>query len=259
MITVPGGKAVSAAPRSTSSNTHVLLVVLAAVGIGVFICGGGLVALLLPAVQAAREAARRTQCSNNLKQIAIAMHNYHDVYKALPPAYTVDSDGQPLHSWRTLLLPFVEQQALYEQIQLNEPWDSPANERFAQTVIPVYSCPSAGPPSVDTCYMVIVGPNCAFEGERQVRFADITDGTSNTLMVVEVHDSGTPWMAPRDLEYESMQRRINGGPTEIRSRHPGGANVSMCDGSSRFLTEETDSDMLRRLITRNDGEPVSAF
>jgi prepilin-type processing-associated H-X9-DG protein len=88
---------------------------------------------------------------------------------------------------------------------------------------------------------------------------DIIDGTSNTLMVVEVHDSGTPWMAPVDLEFDSMQREINGGPTEIRSRHPGGANVAMGDGSVRFLDENQDRDMLRRLITRNDGEPVSTF
>ena len=98
-------------------------------------CIGILVGLLLPAVQAAREAARRMQCSNNMKQIALAMHNYEAVYKAFPPAYTTDANGQPLHSWRTLLLPYMEQQALYSQIDLNKPWDDPVNLPFSQVVI----------------------------------------------------------------------------------------------------------------------------
>src|SRR5687767_15769954 len=89
-----------------------------------------LAALLLPFSRggAPREAARRMQCGNHLKQIAIALHNYHDVYHCLPPAYTVDAAGKPLHSWRTLILPFSEQKALYDQIDLTKPWDDPANK-----------------------------------------------------------------------------------------------------------------------------------
>ena len=85
------------------------------------VCAG----LLLPAVQAAREAARRMSCSNNIKQIGLAMQNYHTAYGTLPPAYTVDAQGRPLHSWRTLILPFIEQQALYGEIDLSKPWNDP--------------------------------------------------------------------------------------------------------------------------------------
>ena len=117
-----------------------LLVVIAIIAI--------LVALLLPAVQQAREAARRTQCKNNLKQIGIALHSYHDVYKTFPPAYIPDEDGKPMHSWRVLILPFIEQQALYEQYDFNEPWDGPNNSQLANVVISVYQCPSSPNPAV---------------------------------------------------------------------------------------------------------------
>jgi 5'-3' exonuclease len=101
------------------------------------------VALLLPAVQAAREAARRMQCTNNIKQIMLAMHTYHDAHKCFPPVMTADKNGKPLHSWRVLILPFIEQQALYSQIRLDEPWDSEYNSRLHDMNIQTYQCPSA--------------------------------------------------------------------------------------------------------------------
>ena len=152
-----------------TSTATIIVVVLLIAGIGFLACGGILVALLLPAVQS-REAARRMQCSNNLKQIAIALHNYHDVYKALPPAYTVDENGNKLHSWRTLILPFVEQWDLYSQIKLDEPWDSPNNRRIAETVVPVFCCPSESETmSPNTDYMAIVGPGTVFQGTEPCR------------------------------------------------------------------------------------------
>ena len=102
-----------------------LVVLFAVLGGGLLlVCGGILLALLLPAVQAAREASRRMECSNNLKQISLAMHSYHDVYGSLPPAYTIDEEGRRLHSWRTLLLPYLEAGQIYEQLDLSQPWDS---------------------------------------------------------------------------------------------------------------------------------------
>jgi len=252
MVTVSSGR-----PTSSGMSTGMIIVVVFLIaGIGFLACGGVLVALLLPAVQAAREAARRAQCSNNLKQIALAMHNYHDVYRALPPAYTTDENGTPLHSWRTLLLPFMEQQALYAQIHLNEPWNSAHNQQMANTVISLYCCPSEGLPSANTCYMAITGSGTMLEGATPVSFSDITDGTSNTIMVAEVHDSGTPWMAPMDLNLDSMRMAINGGPTEVRSRHPGGCNVAMGDGSVRFISQTVSPETLRALVTRNDGTVI---
>lgn len=255
MVTIPGGKPVSAGGTSTAT---IILVVLLIAGIGFLACGGVMVALLLPAVQAAREAARRAQCSNNLKQIALALHNYHDTYRSFPPAYTVDEDGKPLHSWRTLILPYLEQDALYRQIRLDEPWNSEHNQQFASTVIPTYACPT-DPTIGETDYMAIVGTGTIFQGAEPVGMRDIVDGTSNTLLVVEVHGSGVSWMAPVDLSLDAMQFQVNGGPTEIRSRHPGGANVAMGDGSVRFLPVTVDPQTLRNLATRNDGQVVRDF
>ena len=136
MVTIPVVAADVAPPRKpTSSTSTVVIVILVFMVAGLLGCGGILVALLLPAVSAAREAARRTQCMNHLKQVALALHNYHDVFQAFPPAYTVDEDGKPLHSWRTLILPYLEQAALYEQIDLSKPWDAPENRHLANMSI----------------------------------------------------------------------------------------------------------------------------
>jgi hypothetical protein len=235
------------------------IIVLVVCVIGFIPCSGILVALLLPAVQAAREAARRTQCSNNLKQIGLAMHNYHDTWKALPPAYTVDEDGNRLHSWRTLILPFVEQQPLYEQIRLDEPWNSEHNQRIADTVVQGYNCPSNPEPGTNTHYMAIVGEEALFRGAEPTSFRDIQDGLSNTLMIVEVKESTTPWMEPVDLDVEKMQIRINSSPSEMGSWHPGGAQVVLGDGSTHLLSETINPETLRALVTRDGGERIGDF
>ncbi len=101
--------------------------------------------VLYPAQQGGGSASppsTRMQCSNHIKQIAIAMNNYHDTLTKLPPAYTVDAEGRPLHSWRVLILPYIEQQELYERIRLDEPWDSPYNRQFHNVDIPQYRCPA---------------------------------------------------------------------------------------------------------------------
>ncbi len=122
-------------PKKRSFTLVEFLTVLAIIGV--------LVGLLLPVRRTAREAARRMQCANNLKQLALAMQLYHDHYKSFPPAYTTDGRGKRLHSWRTLLLPYLEENALYSQIDLSKAWDDPANIRAADGHVPsVYLCAS---------------------------------------------------------------------------------------------------------------------
>lgn len=259
MVTVPYPSAGAAPPMpKSSSSTAVVLAVLGVVGLSFVLCGGILVALLLPAVQAAREAARRMQCGNNLKQIGLALHNYHDTYKSFPPAYTVDADGKPLHSWRTLLLPFLDQQALYSQIDLNEPWDSPKNQLVQNVDVAVFRCPSEMPGS-GCSYLAIVGPNTVFQGPKPVNLADIRDGTSNTLMVVEVEGNKASWMAPVDLDAAKMPTKPNSGPNSLGSRHPGGLQVVLCDGSVRFISDTIDPKLLQNMTTINDGQVIPPF
>jgi len=220
---------------------------------------GVLVALLLPAVQAAREAARRTQSSNNLKQIALAMHNYHDTYKCFPAAYSTDAGGKPLLSWRVYLLPFLEQGPLFEQFHLDEPWDSPHNRQLIPQMPEVYRASGSKAPPGKTNYLGIRGQAMAFIAPKQnggapqgSRFADFTDGTSNTIMVVEASDeAAVEWTRPADYEPDASQP-LQG----LGGLRPGGFQAALTDGSVQFISSQIDPEMLMRLFTKNDGKPV---
>jgi prepilin-type processing-associated H-X9-DG protein len=224
------------------------------------VCGGVLAALLLPAIQAAREAARRTQCTNNLRQIALAFHNYHDAYKTFPPAYIPDENGQPMHSWRVLILPFLAEDSTYQAYDFSEPWDSPSNAAVTNRVIPAYQCASdttgTGP---TTNYMVITGPGTVFDGAKATKLSEITDGTSNTLLVVEVTATNVNWAEPVDLDASNLTVPFPGGPLSPGSRHPGGINAVMCDGAAQFLSDTMSPAVLNALVTKDGREAIPAF
>ena len=268
MITIPvvavtaQTMAASAAPSSgkgTSTGVIVFICVLVFLG-----CGGLLAALLLPAIGSAPVAGRRSQCSNNLKQITLAMQTYHDVYKSFPPAYLPDKDGKPMHSWRVLILPFLEQRELYERYDFNKPWNDPANQLVTSMVIPTYRCPSqpiaSGANPQETSYMVITGPGTVFDGAKAMKMQEITDGTANTLLVVEVVGTGVSWAEPRDLDVSQFAfPPVPGNAVTLNSDHPGGSQVAFCDGSVRFISKTTSPTVIKSLITRADGEPIPEF
>jgi prepilin-type processing-associated H-X9-DG protein len=239
-------------------------IVLAAAIIVLLVCGGILLALL-PVVNTPREAARRSQCSNNMKQIALAMLMYENAYQCYPPAFIADKNGKPMHSWRVLILPYMEEKALYHQYRFNEPWDGPHNRTLASQMPRVYACPSDVPPDGSTTsYAMPVGPHAISSGPKGRKISEIRDGTSNTIMVVEAADAGINWMEPRDINAEDTEFQINGDgsakPTarasEISSRHPNGANVAFCDGSVQFLTSTTDPKTVKAMTTIDGGENV---
>ena len=245
-------------PVASDSRFSGLIVVLigAAIAIPVLLaCTGILVALLLPAVHAAREAARRQQCVNNLKQIALAMHNYHDTYKTFPPAYLEDETGRPAHSWRVLILPFIASNPLYDQYDFSKPWDSPENQRIGQTAVHVYSCPSVSSSPTNTSYMVITDPDTVFPAVEAIGIQKISDGTSNTLLVVEVPGVSINWTDPTDVSKAELLRAIRNAKTN----HPGGFNVALADGSVRFISTSIDPRTLEALLTRDGGEQVQAY
>jgi prepilin-type processing-associated H-X9-DG protein len=269
-ITIPGSPAKTlemarpapaVRPKSGGggSGVGVALAIVGVCFVALFVCGGIMAALLLPAVQAAREAARRSQCSNHLKQIALAFHNYHDVYGSVPPAYLPDENGQPMHSWRVLLLPFLEQEALYRMYDFSQPWDSPANAIVTNTVIPTYQCPSSPAGGPTTSYMVIAGTGTVFEGSRAAALRDITDGTSNTLMVIEVPGVGNRWAEPVDLDASNPLLPFARTGNVPGSFHPGGLNAAMCDGAVRFLSDGIAPSDFQALITRSGGERIGGF
>jgi hypothetical protein len=152
----------------------------------------GLVALLLPAVQAGREAARRMSSSNNLKQIAVAMHNFHDAHGHFPPSATFDEDGKPLLSWRVHLLPYLGEQALYREFKLDEPWDSKHNIKLIDRMPMVFRNPSSPMQDPVSHYLLPTGKGTIFADPKKIAsIRDIRDGTTNTILALEVNDEST--------------------------------------------------------------------
>lgn len=187
-----------------------------------------------------RTPARRAACSNNLHNIALALQLYHADHGSYPPPFLADVDGKPMHSWRVLLLPYLEQKALYNEYHFDEPWDGPNNRKLHDIVLKIFLCPAddnTTPRKAETSYVAVVGPKTMWPGANSsIRDADIIDGLSNTLLVVEVADSGIHWMEPRDLPADQIPLAVNPqqGPG-ISSHHPGGAHLTFADGSVRFF------------------------
>ena len=233
-------------PAKNQSQLVLILVVLAVCAfMGMLI----LIALLLPAVQAAREAARRAQCTNNLKQVGLALHNYHSAYNAFPDDIR-DSNGKPLLSWRVALLPFFEEPGLYGQFHLDEPWDSPHNQQLLSQMPRALRCPSeSGLSPEETVYQSFSGPQAFLDG-KPTRLFDMTDGTSNTIAVVETNQA-VPWTKPADIPFNAQ-----GPAPQVTGSHPGGFNALFADGSVKFIRNSVSPQMLKALITKNGGETV---
>jgi prepilin-type processing-associated H-X9-DG protein len=242
-----------AVPKPSSRRGFRLVELIVALGIIAL-----LIALLLPATRSAGPASRRSQCVSNLKQIALALYNYEQAYKALPPAYTADANGRPLHSWRTLILPYLEQEPLYRTIDLSKPWNDPANAKALETDPPIFRCPASLGPQNTTTYLAIAAPDGCFIPGASRRLADIKDAHGSTLMVIEAGEgNAVPWMAPVDAD-EALVMSL--GPT-AKLHHPGGMNACFVDGSVRFLKANTPVGARRALmsISGNDNEVAKEY
>jgi len=254
--------------RSRGFTLIELLVVIAIIGI--------LIGLLLPAVQAVREAARKTSCKNNLKQVGLALHGYHNTHQSLPiGCFEWRSwNSPPTHrqyAWSAFLLPFIEELPLHQQIDFNIPFDAAENATAAKQRVATYECPSTenrfsvrGKTDYGGLYgerMVDREPDDGvFLYETPIPFKDVADGLSNTLAVAE--DVGGPdnqWINGRNVFVQSGA--INDstawiGDNEIRSTHPSGAMVLFLDGRVEFLSESVDKIVLGQLITRRKLEVI---
>lgn len=264
-------------PRATRRRSFAftlleLLVVLAILA--------ALVGLLLPAVQKAREAASQTACRNNLRQIGLALLHYHDAHRTFPAGGIewrgpANPNGRQL-AWSAFVLPYLEQENVYRQLDLTRAFDDRTNADAAATVLNVYLCPSTPrtAPLVDgrgACDYGgiygerITGPNNPPKGvmlyDKPISMRMIADGTAFTLIVAE--DSGWPegqWINGRNIFDQAFA--INRAPSfenDIRSEHPGGAHGLFCDGAVRFLRETMDLATLAALCTRAGREIVSEF
>ncbi len=230
-ITIPGAAPKFADEASAKSSSGPWIAIVATgCFVGLLLMVGILVALLLPAVQAAREAARRSTCMNNQKQIALALLNYESAHGHYPPAFVADENGRPMHSWRVLILPYLDAPEQAAQYDMDQPWDSPANLAVAEQMPDVFRCPLDPDESGNTThYMVVNDPRSIFPGAATRSIRDVRDGTSRTVMVVEASTPGVVWTEPMDISLDEVD--------QLGTHHHGGANVSFADGSVRFLTE----------------------
>ncbi len=244
----------SAARKSNGSNLKWIIIIAAVVG-GAVVILPCTAALMLPAVQQAREAARRTHCANNLKQIGIALQNYHHEWGTYPPAYMTDENGNRMHSWRVLILPYLEDEdgqatAVYQQYDFSEPWNGPNNIHLVERIPAVYLCPSTDPEGANTtAYAAIVGDECVFAGAIPKSETDVLDGLSNTIIVGEADGAGILWTEPRDIKFDDFM--FQGDPDGFSSPHSDGGNFLRADGSVHFQNEEIDPEILRAMFTRS--------
>lgn len=208
------------------------------------------IGVLAPAMASAREAARRVHSMNNLKQIGLAMFNYESTYQRFPSAQVLGPDGKTVHSWRVAILPFIEQDALYRQYNLNEPWDSENNKKVLAQMPAVYRHPSDDRGGNSSSYFVLTGDKTMFNGTTPTMLKDVTDGLSNTILTVEARRE-IPWTKPEDIPFDPAAA----GP-ELGGFNPDGYNVGMSDGSVRFLSKLVDLNMLRAMITKAGGDVV---
>jgi hypothetical protein len=212
------------------------------------------------AAEKASAARSEADCTANLAAIGAAMHQFLAKYGHFPPAFVPDARGKPAHSWRVLLLEFLEP-ALFSEYDFSTPWDSPHNRRLAAKMPGVYACPGrrgAGN-SNRTSYTVIVGPESAFPGSRAVKLSEITDTSYNipTILVAEVANMDTPWTAPADLLMSQMPHNCNSIPPPqpgISSSHQRGAGLLLLDGQVKRVKPTIGHYWLKCMITISGSE-----
>jgi hypothetical protein len=210
-------------------------------------------ALAAGVAEVVREVSRtvpRIQSQNNLRQLILAIHNYLDTYGRLPPVAVFDKSGKPILSWRVLILPFLDQDALYREFHLDEPWDGEHNKKLLERMPPVYAAPGQKK-STQTYYLAFWGKGAAFEGKKPLRFpTDFPDGTSNTIMFAEAARA-VPWSKAEELDYDPDKP-----PPPLGGLFEDGFHAAFCDGSVRFLRKTIKPSTLHLLIQRNDGQVI---
>jgi hypothetical protein len=214
--------------------------------------GLGALAALARGVEERGNGVERSATGYNLKAILIAIYNYHDVTGTFPPHAIYSKAGKPLLSWRVAILPYIEEQALYNQFKLDEPWDSPNNKPLLEKMPKLYRSPKIKDPRPGlTTYLAAINKDFIFTGtDKGLKIADIPDGTSNTGMLVDVADeAGVPWSKPDDLVV-SPKEPWKG----LLGHYPGFILVGMADGSVKRVVKTVPAETLWALFTRNGGE-----
>lgn len=238
-------------PRHWRNSKFVLVVIAVSVG----------ASLVWWSFDESPTSTNRQMCRAHLKQIARALHSYHDRYDSLPPAYVLGPSGEKLHSWRVLLLPYLGEQKLYDEYRLDEPWNGPHNHTLITKMPAVFACPSVrkAPPGI-TKFLAPVGRKTAWPEQYCAQLGDFADGTSNTVQVIEVPDSDVLWLEPRDLTYTESLARVsqsNGIESSMPHDKSEGFHTAFADGSVRFITPQLSVATWRSLLSINGGRALA--
>lgn len=185
----------------------------------------------------------------------LAVANYHDHHEQFPPAYLADADGRPAHSWRVLVLPYLEHANLHQQYAFGEPWDGPNNATLAPQMPRTFAFHGEYRPGLTaTNYLAVVGAETVWPPDGKRSYKDVTDGNSSTILIVENRGTGIHWMEPRDLSFANMSFTVN-DPAGVSSKYLGPA-VAMVDGGLHRLRKDLSPATLRALLTARGGEKV---
>jgi hypothetical protein len=228
-----------------------------------------LLLVMLPAASMSREASRGVQCRNNLRQLALALCDYHDRHGHFPPLYVADANGRPMHSWRVLILPHLGEDALFKAYDRNERWDGANNSKLASRMPAVYRCPADPlmPPGM-TSYFGITGPGRRTAGKPPLSLDDIADGRSNTIALVESSSARVNWLAPRDLTMGDIVAGENTAEAPCPcSRHgwsdrgilrspADGFHAAMFDATVHPFAANLDVETLRALVTIDGSDRI---
>ncbi len=197
-----------------------------------------------------------TVSTERMKQIAIAMHNYHNAHQSFPPVSSTTTQGKQLLSWRVHLLPLIGQNELYKQFHLNEPWSSPHNRKLIGKIPDIYSIPGEKKAEGRSCYQVVVGEKTLFTGEKDgVKIRETTDGTSNTVLFVDTKiKDAVIWTRPDDIKANDNQLA-----EKLLGKYDRRSLIAMADGSIRAVNDDIGKQTLKNAITRNGGEVLRRF
>ncbi len=186
----------------------------------------------------------------------MAVANYAEAHQErLPPAYQLGPDGKPWHSWRVLILPYIEQDKLFKAYRFDEPWDGPNNLLLAREMPKTLAYTGMDRSTTVTNYLAVVGAETMWPGATGRKFTEIKDGTSNTILIVENNGLGVHWMEPRDLAFDTMPFGID-SPDGVSSWYKQPAVVT-ADGGVLRLSKEMTPDALRAALTVNGGEKLA--
>jgi len=225
----------------------------------------------LDALDASREQGMKKATENNMKRIMLALHKYHGTRKTYPPAFT-SKDSKPLLSWRVAILPNLDQESLYEEFHLDEPWDSEHNKTLIAKMPDVYRAPTSQHKDGRTVYLTPRGDRTAFPGEKAISYQQVIDGLSNTVALVEINDDfAIPWTQPDDWSFDpddpsdgvrtksrlrtSLERdAVRKVKPQFGGHYAGGFNAAFCDGSVTFISDKISDANVKSVFTRDGRE-----